>query len=335
VNLEKARLTRLPIPFELEDYELAAKEIEDALVRLPSVIAVYRTGSISTPGISDLDRIAVVRYAHSVREIWSTLSTRTRMVAMHTPFLVDEATFAMHRWFADLEPLELVHGEPISIEPRPASQHAERLIAAEALVVTTLKLYKQSFAGRVRVRPLLCELHNLERDLELARIGRAEAPRAWALAEYVNQVRQEWWSCAEQERLVRVRHLLMESLPATGDALQCLGGEESIGRPPGLRLAGEWRNVTLMPGDVNDTGRGKRGMQLLARLPKVAEARWRRVSRSITVPQPVISLLAGSSDACDQVFRTRRQKIVRRHCDLLAESPGYSGLGSASAFLVA
>src|SRR5919198_74855 len=106
-------LTRLPMPARVDQYEHASQEIAEALRQLPGLVAAYRAGSVSAPGISDLDWVAVIEPGSAAFDVWSGLSERTRYLAMHAPFLVDPATFRRHRWFAHLEPLELSFGAPI------------------------------------------------------------------------------------------------------------------------------------------------------------------------------------------------------------------------------
>jgi hypothetical protein len=185
----RARLTRFPSPARQDDYARASAELESRLRELPGVVAVYRTGSVSVPGISDLDRIAVVRPGSRVPSIWPRLSAETRKLAMHSPFLLDTTTFARHSWLADLQPLDLAWGDEVDVEARPEPEHIELLIAAEGLVISLLKLVKQAHVGQVKVRPVLCELNNLRRNLSLARLERSGAPAAWSLADQVTRLR--------------------------------------------------------------------------------------------------------------------------------------------------
>ena len=175
------RLLRYPLAASLEDYGHAAHELESRLLELPGLVALYGTGAVSAPGISDVDRIAVVDGHRPVPSVWERLSGRTRYLAMHSPFLVDTATFRRHRWFAHLEPLELLHGTEVGLEAPPDPGYARRLAGAESLVIMALRLVKQIWTAQVKVRPLLCELHNLRHDLTLGGLGRDRAPDAWAV----------------------------------------------------------------------------------------------------------------------------------------------------------
>jgi hypothetical protein len=327
----KPRLTRFPSPARGEDYARAAEEMESRLREIPGVVAVYRTGSVSVPGISDLDRIAVVAPGSRVPAIWPTLSVETRALAMHGPFLADTTTFAKHRWFADLQPLELAWGHSVDVEARPAPEHIELLIAAESLVIAVLKLMKQAAAGRVKVRPTLCELNNLRRDLSLARLERADAPEAWSLTDHVTRLREEWWSLSTSARSSRFRALLGRSLPATAEALRALSARSNDGgQNRHLRLHGAWDNVTLEAGEPAVEWKPGRLSPATARSARLAEAVWRWSTRKVAVPGSVISLLERS--AGHEEVRAQRKEILGRYVEFLATTQSYSGIGVAGVF---
>lgn len=339
-----AHLTAQPVHARDEDYARASAEIESRLAELPGTVAVYRTGSISAPGISDIDRIAVTEDRRPARQLWPALSARTRYLAMHTPFLVDRETFVRHRWFAHAEPLALASGSPIEVADRPLPAYSESLIAAEGLVVTMLRLMKQSVTGRVKVRPVLCELNAVRYDLLLGRLSESDAPDAWRLVSDVAELRRRWFEAgvaAENERLLR--SCLRRSLPAIAEALQALAPAARAlctGTDGELSLAAPWSNVTLAVADRGrrppDTG-GSAGALLravAARSSRTSEARWRARRRRVAVPSAIASLLGGRARPEYAEFHAQRSELVRRYRAFLATSGAdYSGIGLASSFV--
>ena len=216
-------LIRLPKPARPQDYEEAAREIENLLRAVPTISAVYRTGSVSAPGISDIDRIAVVDSGTRAPAVWPKMSQASRELAMHAPFLIDHATFMRHRWFAYMEPLDLSWGDPVPIEERPLPAYSEPLIAAESLVVSLLTMVKQVSTGLVKVRPALCQLNNLRHALALGRLGEDEAPSAWQVAADVTALRNDWFASPDGDRLQRVRDVAARAVLALLEALWKLG----------------------------------------------------------------------------------------------------------------
>src|SRR3954453_1689184 len=130
--MTKLHIARFRVPAEHTEYVDAAAVIEAWLVTLPGVTALYALGGLTAPGISDIDRIAVVdRDVGALSSGWDRLSRRERYLAMHTPFLVDVETFRVHRWFAYLHPLTLLWGEALPIDPPPPNDCFPVLIGVE------------------------------------------------------------------------------------------------------------------------------------------------------------------------------------------------------------
>ena len=136
--------------------------------RLPGLIAIYSVGGVSAPGISDLDRVAVVSGTGKVPSIWPRLSEETRALAMHPPFLVDRRTFANHRLIAYLEPAELTAGEAIEVEDPPAPDYIRRVLGAESILLNLVRMLKYRVTGRLKVRAVLCQLQMVRHGLTLA-----------------------------------------------------------------------------------------------------------------------------------------------------------------------
>jgi hypothetical protein len=328
-------LIRLPEPARTQEYDTASKEIEDLLLSLPGIAALYRTGGVSAPGISDIDRIAVVDREAPAPPVWPKLSARTKQLAMHGPFLVDRSTFKRHRWFAYLEPLELSHGEPVPLEDRPLPSYSESLIAAESMVTALLSTVKQVSTGVVKVRPTLCQLNNLRHALALARIGEEEAEPAWKLAADVTALRNDWFSSPEDELLDRIRQIVAGAPAALVEALWALGDRSrnggSASRRDVIRLAPPWSNVALVASDAMAAPR--------LRLPQLRSARfaefaWRAARPRVEVHPGLLDLIAGRGGREVEDFRSARDELVRGYRDWLrTHGPGYAEIGLASAFL--
>jgi hypothetical protein len=251
---------------------------------------------------------------------------------MHAPFLVDTDTFARHRSFADLGVPTLVVGRPIEVEERPVPEYSQPLLAAEALVVISLKLAKQITTGRVKVRPLLCELNNLKRDLELGGLQRSDADAAWALVDEIGILRKEWWKLEAGEQRSRLQGLVEGAPQALANALAGLAGrleEDDVAAE--MKLTAEWSNVRLVPG-VGRSGR-RVGSNANGRFRRLGEARWQLITRRFEVPAPVLRLLSGSLHAEHEAFEVDRVALVRHHSEHLSSNPGYSSIGFARIYL--
>ena len=327
----KARFTSFPQPATLSDYRRASDELESRLAELPGLVAIYRFGSVSAPGISDLDRVAVVeeRMTGRIPSVWPRLAPATRRLAMHTPFLADPDTFRHRRWFAHLDKLELVCGESIGAEDPPDPAGADVLLAVEGLVTNLLRRIRQTITGRIKVRAALCELASIRYGLQLAGITHLEAPDTWELTTEVVNLREAWFK--GPDHLTGLSSILVRAPGALRQALAAI--ETTGGRPSGaVQLHGSWSNVQL----VASTSRPTRSVG--AKLPlsglvghsrRLGEMRWRARARLVPVPAPVLTLLAGAL-ADQQAFRARRFELVQRyHARMAATRKGYSTLGFA------
>jgi hypothetical protein len=329
------KLVGHPRPAEPEDYRRAAEELEGHLGELPSLISVYRVGEVSAPGISDLDRVAVVGAGGPVPAIWPELSESTRALAMHPPFLVDRATFASHRLISHLEPLELLGGTELEVEERPDPDYVEQLLGAESLLLNLVRLLKYQATGRVKVRSVLCQLHTVRHGLRLARLDRGEVPAAWSLSDEVAALRGEWFALPPGRRDERLRRLVLRALPALMSALDALAtrtpgaNEQSNGR---LALGGAWTGITLRGVRGSPTPNPRSGGRVTGGLaglsPKTAEAAWRLLlrRREVVVPAKLVALLAAAPPEHAEV-RLRRAEVMARHDEFLEErGQGYSSI---------
>jgi hypothetical protein len=327
-------LERRPAPLTVADYESAAGEIDCLLRTLPGVIAVYATGGLSSVGISDLDRIAVVEPEHAPPSVWEGVSLRARQVAMHTPFLADVETFARHRWFALLDPLQHVHGVELRVENPSGHGLLSSLIGIEGLMVTRLKLAKQIHTGRIKVRPFLCELYNVRLDLRLGKISEDAAPSAWALTREIASLRSEWWEISELERDRRVIDLAVSSPEAIDEALSAcallIPGAATVGRFP---LEAEWRNVSLRATHDRRSARKPSRVGLLGRhSPRAAELRWRLSRHEIAAPPTVVSLLLAAAAGKESILLDRLALVRSYRAFMDKQSSGWSSIGFARIF---
>jgi hypothetical protein len=334
VSRSGVALVGFPEPADLLEYEEAGAALDQLLAELPGLVALYRFGGVEAPGISDIDRLAVVEDMTRVPTVWPRLSERVRHLAMHTPFIADVHTFRRHSWFAELARLELVQGKDVARDQCAFPDLAGQVIATEALVNIYLKLHKSGVTGRVKVRSLLCELNNIRHDLRLARLSPIEAAAAWLLADEVSDLRRAWWGLNRSEQSKRVGGVLERAPTALATALNAVDAQLAVGgfgKP--LNLRPPWENVTLISGSPEAPCWPGHPRPFAYRSARPGELRWRCSRRRLRVPSGLLVLLAGEDDGEHRPFFEERRRLVSRYVGLTRGTRGYSLIGYASTFV--
>lgn len=326
-NLCKARLISLPIAATAADYELAADEIESTLLDIPGVISVFRLGSVSAPGISDIDRVAVVDRKARLPDVWPKLSQSTRALAMHSPFAVDRETFERHKYFAYLEPLELAWGEQVSLAPPPPASSA-RLLAVESFTLNLLRIAKKAATRHIKVRSTLCELHTIRHGHTLAGLSPS------SLSYEVTELRARWFDEPVGDRVRELLRLLVNAEDEIRCALDTIASYAPLGdHPERVRFDGVWSAVTLCAQGVTVLSKSSLGilripLSRLGRRP--SELAWRMSQPVVIVPGEVLGLLIGlqSTDIVESEFIARRREITENYTRFMRENaPGWARIG--------
>jgi hypothetical protein len=339
-RLGNAQLSSLPSPADLSEYERASDEIVTLLTELPGLIAVYRTGSVSAPGISDLDYIAVVDGRFDLPRIWDRLGPRARYLAMHSPFVADLGAFVRHRWFAAAEPLDRVWGEALVVEERPCQPLSNLVLAAEGLIQGFLRLMKAAVMGRVKVRPTLCMLHAIKYDLQLADLDHEAHLSLWRFVQDVSDVRAQWFELEPDSFETLLKRGLDEFGCAIGALVDRTGDLVSVETTiREMKLGAPWRNVQLKAVAHLDTLSAHApgwSSWPVKHLPsrRAAELAWRLGTWQVKVPPGLFSLLTGNVEPEFQQFVDERRIMVGKYRDFVASrAAGYSMLGNAATFL--
>jgi hypothetical protein len=259
---------------------------------------------------------------------------------MHSPFIVDRPTFERHQWFANLQPLELVWGQPIGVKTPPAVPYLEQLIGVEAITIRLLGLLKQRATRSVKVRSFLCQLHALRYSLKLARLGTGVGPEAWALLHGVAGLRASWFRLDKDGRDAAVQELCERAGPALYQALAGIGSARPLPSNGSLTLRRPWSNVTLVGHSGDSATPAMPEFRLMSRLParfaRLAELHWRLGHYRLVLPAGALDLLCGPRRPVEVTIRHERDRIVGHYRAFLAEcASGWSGIDFARTFLPA
>lgn len=163
------------------DYERTLARFVDYVADLPGVRAVYRFGSLSHPGISDLDVLVVVADDVSPWTLQGILAaTRTdpvtRFLFAHPPVVVPEAEVSGVRWVHTLSGLEPVWGVVREIPPPPEAVRRWLWVAEYVDFTFAVRSVLRSLEGEdVGLRGLLLLLtscvHSLRAASEISEVS--------------------------------------------------------------------------------------------------------------------------------------------------------------------
>lgn len=327
--VERCAIVGYPAPLERDDYALAAAEIEESLAALPGAVAVYRIGSVSAPGISDLDRVLVLGRPLALAPLWSRVSASTRAVAMHGPFVVDRETFARHRWFALLQPLEIAWGTAVEVESPPAAEYLSVLHAAEGLVVALLRMHKQIATARIKARSTLCIFHSLRHSLQLASVSEQDCSPVWEVMEETQLLRRDWFGLDRPQQERRLRRLVAVAIPGIVAALESLPAREADRE---LQGGPGFKNITLVPAGPGESSHMSAASAvspaLARRSRRIGEIGWRLRRGRLFLPERAVGWLLPPASGPDQAVRIERDRIVANYRAFLrATGPGASSIG--------
>ncbi len=161
-------------PLQAEDYEQTLARFAERVRNLRGVRAVFQFGSVSHPGVSDLDVLVVV--ADDVDE-WTLRgvlaategSPLARYLFTHPPLVVPESQASRVRWVHTLYGLRQVWGEPLEVPPPPeASRYWLELAEYVDFTFSVRSVLRSLEEADVGLRGVLHLLNSCAHSLRLA-----------------------------------------------------------------------------------------------------------------------------------------------------------------------
>jgi len=165
-------LIDLPRRFNLSQYHRSIEKMVQFLKNIEGVIAVYQIGSISTPGISDIDMLVVFRDGSKyLRDVRESLLPEERYLFAHGLFgLCESHVVAARRYCFYFEFQHLWGKDPLGNRREDTfgvDQDVMKIqVALEFLAKMYIVQYIEKTFGVVKVRGLLLQAKALMKDLE-------------------------------------------------------------------------------------------------------------------------------------------------------------------------
>ncbi len=164
-----------PVAVSLELYEQSIGLMTERLMALPQVAAVYQIGSVSVPGISDVDMVVVFKDNETCGfNPLAQLTSQEKYLFVHSLFGLSETQFASINNF--LIQVQYIYRDgkktiqlPFSL-PKEEKNELNKQIALEYLVKNFITASIQQKLKVVKLRNLLLEANALKYDFELLNI---------------------------------------------------------------------------------------------------------------------------------------------------------------------
>ncbi|MEO5571589.1 MAG: hypothetical protein ABIT08_01815 [Bacteroidia bacterium] len=189
------RIIDLPHYVSESGYMQTLNAMVKRLAALPETISVYQVGSISSPGISDLDMIVVFKDNQKVEQNFlGNLSTEEKYLFVHNLYGISERDFADVKRFTFFNNFTLLYGTDTRTNPFLSPENTEVLkkqVAIEYLIRMCITVYLQQSYRVLRVRDLLLHVKALQYDCEFLGI------HSGRLVEKISEIiewRKNWFS---------------------------------------------------------------------------------------------------------------------------------------------
>lgn len=203
-----------------KDYEDTISEYVSRVSRIPDVHAIYQIGSITAPGISDIDLLVVLNDKltfSSPKEYLPHDSSKGCYLFIHPPILVPISLIKNICMIYPIFDIKKIYGENFEISA-PQRDKLSPTISA-ILNDFIILFYPVEFisvlvSGKGDVRHLLLRLNGVKHSISLYKTLRVgEIPPEWdSFIEETTELRQNWFTLKEKSRNKLLLNLLQEAV---------------------------------------------------------------------------------------------------------------------------
>jgi len=193
-EMSKYSLIDLPVYVQPEFYEINISQVASALMNHGKVESVYRIGSVTAPGISDLDMLVVFKDGASTNhDPLKKLDDKGHYLFVHRLFGVSVSHFQNALGLAQFHNYRLIGGSDTRTEATLTPED-DGLVKVQTALEFMVKMYMvlnfQKEYRIIKVRAFLLEARAMEYDLQY--LGIASGP----LFDVVNEIidlRKKWF----------------------------------------------------------------------------------------------------------------------------------------------
>ncbi|MEO0192200.1 MAG: hypothetical protein ABIM46_05400 [candidate division WOR-3 bacterium] len=303
------------IPMSHEDYDRATEDLLRVARGTNGITGVWQTGSVSVPGISDLDFLIVVR--DGARVSWNrmkkSLSPETIRILLHSPVAITQSLLPWLGYVNDIRGYRRLEGKQLSFVEPENKAIVNLMVSARFVTAKLLGLMRTQFMGYARVRSFLCRVHGIRHNFTLMDMP---VPSVF---EEAAELRRSWLSLG-QERYARLENLLAEAQDACVKFLKNAPVPSAIESGPDELFIENWRFYG------GDGSRERRGMlSWLPRKGRLGEIAYYSTWFELGIAPGLSGLLSGTLAPADGKNDWEKHlEVIALSERIMCQLPGFS-----------
>jgi hypothetical protein len=200
VKSSEFSITDLPHRVIPTAYENAIQKMTEWLMQFSEVLSVYQIGSVSQPGISDIDLVAVFKddavFSAQPLEI---LNTHERQLFIHNLYGCSLKQFQSAQEFSQFLNYKLLSGTSFSTGQN-ISDNIRKQLAQEYVCKFFINLLLQNEYSSIRVRSVMLHVKGIIPDLEV--LNARQEPMYESVKRWMD-IRTNWFDTEKDDNLLQ------------------------------------------------------------------------------------------------------------------------------------
>lgn len=201
-NYNNRKFYNIPREYSLRDYKESIDYLLQRYSKIKNIISIYEWGSVSIPGISDIDLVFVFKKTTDkalplFKKSFYFLNKKIRYLGSHPFFFIDEETFHNVKYIYQKTNFRLLYGKDIKIKNLNAK---EKYYANIALINDLIirhyprDFIEQSVDKTINVRDTLLRLNSLGYTIKTLKNLTKDGCDSWNQTLYrIKNLRKDWF----------------------------------------------------------------------------------------------------------------------------------------------
>ncbi len=199
---KKYKFYNLPKKYTPADYKRAIDQIIRRYSGIKSISSIYNWGDISTPGISDIDIVFVIKENAKgalpfLNRGFYFLNPKIRYLACHPFIFIDECSFKEMKYINQNINFKLLYGEKIEVEDLNVDEpYYVKIALLNDLIIRHYPrdFIEQSINKKINVRNTLLRLNSLRYTIKILSSLTKERNKSWDITlKNIQKLRKEWF----------------------------------------------------------------------------------------------------------------------------------------------